>query len=73
MVVGTLLKLRLLVREQNKGYNSNLVSAVAYLDTGKYPAWIRGYLTHPHKLENKFGSSAWKGPCWACGVSESKT
>jgi hypothetical protein len=45
MVVRTLLKLWLLVREWNKGDNSNLVSAVAYLDTGKYPAWICGYLT----------------------------
>ncbi len=44
MVVRTLLKLWLLVREWNKGDNSNLVSAVAYLDTGKYPAWICGYL-----------------------------
>jgi hypothetical protein len=45
MVVRTLLKLKLLVRKWNKGDNSNLVSAVAYLDTGKYPAWIRGYFT----------------------------
>jgi hypothetical protein len=47
MVVRALLKLWLLVREWNKGDNSNLVSAVPYLDTGKYPAWICGYLTHP--------------------------
>jgi hypothetical protein len=45
MVVRTILKLWLSVRERNKGDNSNLVSAVAYLDTGKYPAWICGYLT----------------------------
>jgi hypothetical protein len=44
-VVRTLLKLWLLVREWNKGDISNLVSAVAYLDTGKYPDWICGYLT----------------------------
>jgi hypothetical protein len=48
MVVNTLLKLWLLVREWNKGDNSNLVSAVAYLDTGKYPAWICGYLTESY-------------------------
>jgi hypothetical protein len=45
MLVRTILKLRLLVGEWNKGDNSNLVSAVAYLDTCKYPAWICGYLT----------------------------
>jgi hypothetical protein len=45
MVVRIILKLWLLVREWNKGNNSNLVSALAYLDTGKYPAWICGYLT----------------------------
>jgi hypothetical protein len=45
MVVRTILKLWLLVRERDKGDNSNLVSAVASLDTGKYPAWICGYLT----------------------------
>ncbi len=47
MVVRTILELWLLVREWNIGDNSNLVSAVAYLDTGKYPAWICGYLTLP--------------------------
>jgi hypothetical protein len=62
MVVRTLLKSWLLVREWNKGDYSNLVSAVAYLDIGKYAAWICGYLTHPCKLESKLGSSAWKGP-----------
>jgi hypothetical protein len=45
MVVRTLPKLWLLVREWNKGDNRNLVSAVAYFDTGKCPAWICGYLT----------------------------
>jgi hypothetical protein len=45
MVVRTLLKLWLLAREWNKGDNSKLVSAAAYLDTGKYPSWICGYLT----------------------------
>jgi hypothetical protein len=73
MVVRTLLKIWLLVREWNKGDNSNLVSVVAYLDTGKYPAWICGFVTHPHKLESKLGSSAWKGPRWAGGVLQSKT
>jgi hypothetical protein len=38
MVVRTLLKLWLVVREWNNGDNSYLVSAVAYMDTGKYPA-----------------------------------
>jgi hypothetical protein len=37
MVVRTILKLWLLVREWIKGDNSNLVSVVAYLDIGKYP------------------------------------
>ena len=46
MVVRTILNLWLLVREGNKGDNSNLVSVVGYLDTGKYPSWIYGYLTH---------------------------
>jgi hypothetical protein len=46
MVVRILLKLWLLVRERNKEDNSNLVNVVAYLDTGKYPSWIYGYLTH---------------------------
>jgi hypothetical protein len=73
MVVRTLLKLWLLVREWNKGDTSNLVSAVAYLDTGKHPGWICGYLTHPCKLESKLGSSAWKCPHWAGGASQSKT
>jgi hypothetical protein len=45
MVVRTILKLWLLVREWNKGDSSNLVSVFAYFDTGKYPAWICGYLT----------------------------
>jgi hypothetical protein len=45
MVVRTILKCWLLVREWNKGDNSNLVSAVAHLDIDKYPAWICGYLT----------------------------
>ncbi len=44
-MVRTILKLWLLVRERNKEDNSNLVIAVAYLDTGKYLAWICGYLT----------------------------
>jgi hypothetical protein len=53
MVVRTILKLWLLVRERKKGDNSNLVSAVlAYLDTGKYPAWICGCST----FKNYFGS-----------------
>jgi hypothetical protein len=58
MVVKTFLKLWLLVREWNKGDNSNLVGGFAYLDIGKYPAWMCGYLTNPHTLESKFGSSA---------------
>jgi hypothetical protein len=45
MVVRTLLKLWLLVRGWNKGDNSNLLSVVAYLDTGKYPTWKCGYIT----------------------------
>jgi hypothetical protein len=45
MVVRTILKLWLLVRERNKGNNSNPVSAVDYLDTCKYTDWICGYLT----------------------------
>jgi hypothetical protein len=47
MVVRTLPKLWLLVRGWNKGDNSNLVSAVAYLNIGKYPALIYGYFTTP--------------------------
>jgi hypothetical protein len=43
--IRTLLKLWLLVSAWNKGDNSKLVSAVAYLDTGKYLAWICGYVT----------------------------
>jgi hypothetical protein len=73
MVVRTLLKLWLLVWEWNKGDNSNLVSAVAYLDTGKYLACKCGYLTHPCKLESKLGSSAWKGSHWTSGASQLKT
>jgi hypothetical protein len=73
MVVRTILKLWLLVREWNKGDNSNLVSVVAYLDTGKYPDWIRGYLTHPCKLESKLDGSASEGPHWASVASQLKT
>jgi hypothetical protein len=73
MVVRTILKLWLLVWEWNKGDNINLVSAVAYLDTGKYSAWICGYLTHPCKLESKLDSSAWEGLHWAGGVLQLKT
>ncbi len=64
-MVKTTLKLWLLVREWNKGDNSYLVSAVAYLDTGKYPDWICGYLIHPRMLESKLDGSARKGPHWA--------
>jgi hypothetical protein len=73
MVVRTILKLWLLAREWNKGDISNLVSAVAYLDTGKYPAWICKYLTHPCMLENKLGSIAWDDPHWAKVALQSKT
>ena len=45
MVVRTILKLWLLVWEGNKGDDSIPVSVVDYLDTGKYPDWICGYLT----------------------------
>ncbi len=69
----TILKLWLLVREWDKGDNSNLVIAVAYLDTGKYPDWICGYLTHPCKLKSKLDSNAWKGPHWAGVALQSKT
>jgi hypothetical protein len=62
MVERTILKLWLLVREWNNEDNSNLVSVVAYLDTGKYPDWICEYLTHPCKLENKLDGSAREGP-----------
>ncbi len=44
------------------GDNCNLVSVVAYLDTGKYPDWICEYLTHPHRLESKLDGSAREGP-----------
>ena len=54
MVVRTILKLWLLVREGNKGDNSKPVSAVDYLDAGKYPDWICGYLT-VNFLVNKIG------------------
>jgi hypothetical protein len=73
MVVRTILKLWLLVREWNKGDNCNLLNAVAYLHTGKYPAWICGYLTYPYKLESKLDSSSWEGPHWAGVASQSKT
>jgi hypothetical protein len=73
MVLRTILNLWLLVREWNKGDNSNLVSAVAYLDAGKYSAWICGYLTCPPKLESKLGSSAQEGPHWAGVASQLKT
>jgi hypothetical protein len=53
MVVRTILKLWLLVRERNKVDNSNLAIAVAYLDTGKYPAWICGYLTSHKRLATR--------------------
>ncbi len=45
MVLRTILQLWLLVREGNKRDNSNPISAVDYLDTGKYPDWICGFLT----------------------------
>jgi hypothetical protein len=73
MVVRTILKLWLLVKEGDKGDNSNLVSVVGYMDTGKYPDWICGYLTHPCKLISNLDDSDREGPHWAGGALQSKT